>query len=94
MDGSKAYRVATEEYVPNARICFDPFHVMQWVNRALDRVFADASSANRRRIELSSGSWRKVRIALRTGAERLTDQRRALVDTLTDQDQHVGQHGD
>lgn len=83
MDGSKAYRVATEEHVPNARICFDPFHVMQWVNRALDRVFADASSANRRRIELSSGSWRKVRIALRTGAERLTDQRRALLDTLT-----------
>ncbi|QZS54691.1 ISL3 family transposase [Rhodococcus opacus] len=90
MDGSKAYRVATEEHVPNARICFDPFHVMQWVNRALDRVFADASSANRRRIELSSGSWRKVRIALRTGAERLTDQRRALLDTLTDQDQQVG----
>lgn len=90
MDGSKAYRVATETHVPNARICFDPFHVMQWVNRALDRVFADASSANRRAIDLSSSDWRKARTALRTGAERLTDKRRSLVTTITDHDARVG----
>ena len=38
MDMSKIYREATREAVPHAAICFDPFHLMQWVNRALDAV--------------------------------------------------------
>jgi len=37
MDVSKAYSGATRTHAPQATICYDPFHVMQWVNRALDR---------------------------------------------------------
>ena len=63
---------------------------MQWVIRALDGVFSDASSANRRRVELSSGDWPMVRNALRTGVEQLTAQRRVLVDALIDQNRQIG----
>ncbi len=34
MDVSAAYRAATRTHAPQATICYDPFHIMQWVNRA------------------------------------------------------------
>ena len=37
MDVSAAYSAATRTHAPQATICYDPFHIMQWVNRALDR---------------------------------------------------------
>ena len=44
MDVSKAYTGATRTHAPQATICYDPFHIMQWVNRALDRVYAEAAT--------------------------------------------------
>ena len=44
MDVSKAYTGATRTHAPQATICYDPFHLMQWVNRALDRVYAEAAT--------------------------------------------------
>ena len=41
MDVGKAYAGATRTHLPHATICFDPFHIMQWTNRALDRVYAN-----------------------------------------------------
>jgi transposase len=38
MDGSPAYRGVAEDFLPHARICYDPFHVIKWTNEALDRV--------------------------------------------------------
>jgi len=38
MDMSKSYRAAFEEYLPEVDIVFDRFHVMQIVNKAVDRV--------------------------------------------------------
>lgn len=35
MDVSKACTEATRRHLPQAQICYDPFHTMQWVNRAL-----------------------------------------------------------
>jgi len=38
MDMSKSYRAAFEEYLPEIDIVFDRFHVMQIVNKAVDKV--------------------------------------------------------
>ena len=43
IDVSAAYSAATRTHAPQATICYDPFHIMQWVNRALDRVYAEAA---------------------------------------------------
>ena len=59
----------TEERLPLAHICLDPFHIMQWVNRTLDTVY---SSHPRSSVDGSTSGleWRRTRTALRTGAER------------------------
>ena len=90
MDGSTAFRAATEATLPNAVICYDPFHVMQWTNRALDEVFSAAVATNRADFNMSSGQWRKARTALRTGAERLNPARHHLVDAITTQNHDIG----
>lgn len=77
MDGARAWRQPTQQWAPSARICLDPFHVMQWTNRALDRVF-DTATAMRKELNLSAGNYRAVRTALRTGRERLDPRRRRL----------------
>jgi transposase len=77
MDLGSTYRGVTEEMVPDAAICFDPFHVIQLANRAVDRVYmalghgADGSITGRQ--------WRAARFALRAGAERLEAEKRQLL---------------
>lgn len=90
MDGSTAYRHTTESAVPHATICYDPFHVMQWTNRALDEVFSAAVATNQADFDMSRGQWRRARTALRTGAERLTSARHHLVTTITAQNHDIG----
>lgn len=90
MDGSTAYRAATEAALANAVICYDPFHVMQWANRALDEVFAAAMATNRADFAMPSGQWRKARAALRTGVERLKPDRHKLVKTIATQNNDIG----
>lgn len=89
MDGSPAFRAAAEHHVPQARQCMDPFHVMQWVNRALDRVFSDAASI-RRTLTMQAPQWRKARTALRLGKNRLTKTHKSLLRTVTAADTEVG----
>jgi transposase len=94
MDGSPAYRTATEESAPQARICLDTFHIMQWVSRALDEVFA-ASRVTGLREELSritgtstrpgrarGRGWATARHAVRAGQERLTGTHRQVLALL------------
>ncbi|WP_006241089.1 ISL3 family transposase [Mycolicibacterium tusciae] len=90
MDGSTAFRAATETALPDAAICYDTFHVMQWTNRALDEVFSAAMATNRADFDMSSGQWRRARTALRTGAERLNPARHQLVATITTQNRDIG----
>ncbi len=90
MDGATAFRSATETALPQAAICYDPFHIMQWTNRALDEVFSAAVATNRDDFNMSSGQWRKARTALRTGAERLKPDRQELLDTITAQNHDIG----
>lgn len=81
MDMSSAYTGATAEHVPNAVICCDPFHVIQWANRALDAVYS-AETAGRARLELTPRQRRQLRWNLRTGAERLTPARTRAINQL------------
>ncbi|CAJ1496842.1 ISL3 family transposase [[Mycobacterium] burgundiense] len=86
MDVSRAYTAATTAAVPNAVICYDGFHVMQWVQRALDRVFAES-------IRLpghATADWKAARWALRTGENKLTDDKRALVNQIARTNRRIG----
>ncbi|WP_415795847.1 ISL3 family transposase [Mycolicibacterium frederiksbergense] len=89
MDVSKAYQAAARKHVPKATICFDPFHIMQWVNRALDRVFADAASGPNK-VTMTSAQWRQTRWALRTGENKLNATKRELVNQIARANRRVG----
>jgi len=80
MDLGSAYRAVTETAVPHAAICFDPFHVIQLTNRALDAVY----SASRLGADgtITGAQWRATRYALRAGVERLSDNKRELLNQL------------
>jgi transposase len=63
MDMGQAYRTATTDRVPDAAICLDAFHLIQWTNEALDAVFRQHSTGMRIK------QMRQERFLLRCGAE-------------------------
>jgi transposase len=89
MDVSAAYTKATRTHAPQATICFDPFHIMQWVNRALDAVYAEGATGPGR-AAMSPAQWRSTRWALRTGENKLTDDKRALVNQIARTNRRIG----
>lgn len=76
MDGSPAYRSSTTTNAPQAEICLDPFHVMQWANAALDTAF-NASRIGQLKSKLATvcgdprRGHRTARTAVRSGQENL-----------------------
>jgi transposase len=89
MDVSAAYTKATRTHLPRATICFDPFHIMQWVNRALDAVYSEGATGPGR-AAMSPAQWRSTRWALRTGENKLTDDKRALVNQIARTNHRIG----
>jgi transposase len=89
MDVSKAYTEATHKHLPQAQICYDPFHIMQWVNRALDAVYSEAATG-RGQPPMTAAQWRATRWALRTGENKLTDDKRALINQIARTNRHIG----
>lgn len=89
MDVSKAYAGATRTHLPHAVICYDPFHIMQWVNRALDAVYSEGATGPGR-ATMSAAQWRTTRWALRTGENKLTDDQRALINQIARTNRHIG----
>jgi len=89
MDVSKAYTGATRTHAPQATICYDPFHLMQWVNRALDRVYAEAATGPGR-AAMSTPDWKATRWALRTGENKLSADKRALVNQIARTNRRIG----
>ena len=75
---------------PGRGICFDPFHIMQWANRALDRVYAEAATGRSRLATITSAQWRAARWALRTGENNLTDDKRALINQIARTNRRIG----
>lgn len=89
MDVAAAYRKATRTHVPQATICFDPFHIMQWVNRALDAVYSEGATGPGR-AAMTPAQWRSTRWALRTGENKLTGDKRALVNQIARTNRRIG----
>ncbi len=98
MDGSPIYMPVAAEQAPQAAVCLDPFHVIKWANEALDKARQanpavpplPATPAKRsgppltvvERVDAPAKAWRRLKTALRSGAENLTDERRALINAL------------
>lgn len=80
MDLGNIYRSVTQHCVPDAVICFDPFHVIQIANRALDAVYMRANRDHPSGV--GDRSWRELRVALRSGAEKLSDTQADLVNHM------------
>jgi len=80
MDMATVWRQPCADNIPQAAICFDPFHVIRWANSALDAVYKAMSR------EHGTGTgdrdWRRTRYALRAGAERLDDDHHTLLRRL------------
>lgn len=84
LDASSIYLRTARQRAPQARMCLDPFHVMKWVNEALDAIYREHRTGpmewNGKRY--SGKSWQQTRTALRTGKERLTDEQRELIKAV------------
>lgn len=80
MDLGQVYRDAARRSVPDAVICFDPFHVIQIANRALDAVYK--STGRQHASGVGDRSWRNLRFALRAGAERLRPDQLELLNDI------------
>lgn len=86
MDMGGVYYRATRAALPHVAICFDPFHVIQWANQALEAVFATVTPS--RPTETTPDhrptrrTWRRTRYTLRSAGERLDDTQRALLTEI------------
>ena len=82
MDMSPAYRKGAREHLPQARIVFDRFHLMQMAGQALDEV---RKELRREGAELTGGLW-----ALRGNAWTRTEEQLALRQQLCRQYPKLG----
>ena len=85
MDMAPMWTSPCETHIPDAIRCFDPFHVMTWVNQALDAVYRSHRNPfdTRRR-------WQQARTSLRTAAETLTTERTRLLTEITTIHRDIG----
>jgi transposase len=85
MDMTSIYREPTREHLPDAAICYDPFHVIKWAGDSLD---AAHKSLPRPTTAITvtglnaAQTWRKVRATLRAAAENLDDTGHAIIAQL------------
>jgi len=76
MDFSAAFIKGARDYFPNAKVCFDQFHIVSMANKAVDEV--------RRAEVISAPILRKQRFSLLKDASTLTVKQSAFVATLAD----------
>jgi transposase len=84
LDASTIYGSVARDRAPQATLCLDPFHVMKWCNDALEAVYKSQPTPPAATIngKTSTRHWKRIRTAIRTGAEKLTDEQRDLVEDL------------
>ena len=77
IDMSAGYENAVRDSLPDAEVCFDPFHVVALAGRAVDEV-RRAEWREHGKSKTASGKWIKgVRWALVKAPERLSDRQSA-----------------
>lgn len=83
MDMTSIYREPTRKHLPNAAICFDPFHVIKWAGDALELAYQATPRSTMTVGELTPAkTWQKVRTTLRAAAEDLDDTGHAIIAKL------------
>jgi len=85
MDGSSTYLSATRSNAPNATICMDAFHVIQWANEALDAAFRASQIPTvkaQMRESRNQAPWRKARFALRAARHNIKREHVKLLKTI------------
>jgi transposase len=83
MDMTRIYREPTLTHLPNAAVCFDPFHVIKWAGDALELAYQSTPRPTWTITDLSpKQTWQKVRAVLRQPAERLDDTGHAIITKL------------
>jgi Transposase len=88
MDMTRIYREAARIHLPQAAVCYDPFHLIKWAGEALDQVHlaAPRDSAPIQVDGLSPAkTWQKVRTTLRAAAENLDTMGKAHHQPATHQ---------
>ena len=76
MDMATIWRDPCATSIPQAALCFDPFHVIRWANIALDAVYKVNGRGTGDR------EWRRTRYAIRAGVERLDPEHHRLLRQL------------
>jgi transposase len=80
MDMAPIWRDPCTTHIPQAAMCFDPFHVVKMANEALDAVYKQAGRDHG--TGTGDRAWRRTRYALRAGAERLEPEHHQLIARL------------
>lgn len=79
IDMSGGYEKAINDRLPDAEVCFDPFHVVRLAQRATDQVRRDEWNAHERS-HTPAGKWIKgTRWSLLKAPEKQTPKQRALL---------------
>ncbi len=82
IDMNGGYEKAIRAALPEAQVCFDPFHVVALAGRAVDDVRRAEWNAQGKSAT-PAGKWLKhVRWALRKNPDRLTDRQRVALATV------------
>ena len=76
MDMATIWQAPCHTSIPQAAICFDPFHTIRWANLALDAVYKTNGRGTGDR------NWRRTRYAIRAGVERLEPEHHDLIREL------------
>jgi len=76
MDMATIWRAPCQASIPQAALCFDPFHVIRWANLALDAVYKTNGRGT------GDKQWRRTRYAIRAGIERLEPEHHQLIAEL------------
>jgi len=82
VDLGEAFVAATSSAAPQARICFDPFHVVRLANDAVDAVRRAVRRDTGHRPHAHGHGTRHLRWALLKGGDRLTPAQRQVLDEL------------
>lgn len=82
-DGADWIHEPVGKYCPNATLCLDPFHIVQWATDALDDVRRGLWSELRRKGAKSEAlTLQRGRFALWKNPENLTDRQRAKLSSI------------
>jgi len=89
MDGFTGFKTAATEALPAATTVMDPFHVVALAGDALERCRQRVQQETLGHRGRAGDPLYRVRRALRTGSELLTDRQRGHLDAVFADDAHV-----